>query len=134
MKLVAKNDRVIIKPTEKSETMYNGIIIPDLGKEKPEMGVIVSVGPGVLSTTTGELIPTTLKVGETILVPKFGASQITIDGEEYYITREIEVIASLEEDDADEPFNIDEESLEEKSDWKTCGCGNDEVCAECIPF
>lgn len=97
LKLVAKNDRIIIKPTEKSVQEVNGYIIPDQGKEKPEMGIVISVGPGVYSVT-GQFVPTTIKVGETILVPKFGASQIDFEGEEYYITQEKEVIAGLEED------------------------------------
>lgn len=127
MKLVAKSDRVIIKPTEKSSGYFHGstIIQPDLGKERPETGVVVSVGPGRYAEGSGVWIPTTIKVGEVVIVPKFGASQVDWDGEEYYVTREIEIIAAWEDELPEEEYEIPVGELHD------CTCGRNECCNEC---
>jgi chaperonin GroES len=96
-KIVADFDKVVIKPTEKSNEMYGNIVIADAGKEKPEVGIIVSIGPGA-SSITGVWIPTTKKVGDEVVLPKFGATVYTLDGEDYYITKESEILAHLEEE------------------------------------
>jgi len=92
--LVANNDRVILKPITKSEEMYGTIIIPDLGKEKPEMGEVISVGPGRQSEF-GQLITVQAKVGDIVLVPKIGTMRIDFEGEEYFILPDREILATI---------------------------------------
>ena len=70
-KLTPFNDRVIVRPIEEDEQLYGNIIVPDMGKEKPEMGEVVSTGPGRMSEF-GKHIPVKAKVGSIVLVPKMG--------------------------------------------------------------
>ena len=87
------NDRILIKPVDEGEQTYGSIVIPDMGKEKPEMGEVISVGPGRLSEY-GKMIPIrSCKVGDTVLVPKIGTLRIDFEGEEYYIAQDREVLA-----------------------------------------
>ena len=97
-KLIPQNDRVLVKPIDEGEQMYGNIVIPDLGKEKPEMGEVVSVGPGRLSEF-GQFIRVNAKIGDIVLVPKIGSLRIDFDGEEYYITRDSEILAVVKEKD-----------------------------------
>ena len=91
------NDRVLIKPIDEGEQTYGSIVIPDMGKEKPEMGEVLAVGPGRLSEY-GKMIPIrSCKVGDIVLVPKLGSLRIDFDGEEYYITRDSEILAVVKE-------------------------------------
>ena len=91
------NDRVVIKPIDEGEQTYGSIVIPDMGKEKPEMGEVLSVGPGRLSEY-GKMIPVrSCKVGDIVLVPKIGSLRIDFDGDEYYITRDSEILAVVKE-------------------------------------
>ena len=87
------NDRIVIKPIDEGEQTYGSIVIPDMGKEKPEMGEVISVGPGRLSEY-GKMIPIrSCKIGDTVLVPKIGTLRIDFEGEEYYIAQDREVLA-----------------------------------------
>lgn len=90
------SDRVVIKVEDESEKTYGHIVIPDLGKEKPACGVIVNVGPG-RTTETGAFLPMNVKEGDTVLVPKFSAQNVQVDGEDYIICREIDILAVIEE-------------------------------------
>lgn len=92
--LQAINDAVIIKPRERINQSHSGIIVADMSEDRPEIGEIISVGPGAYSIT-GNYIPTTLEVGQIVVVPKFGASQLTIEGEDYIITTEKEIRAII---------------------------------------
>ena len=93
------NDRVLIKPIDKGEQTYGSIVIPDMGKEKPEMGEVLAVGPGRLSEY-GQMIPVrSCKKGDIVLVPKIGSLRIDFDGQEYYITRDSEILAVVKEKD-----------------------------------
>jgi chaperonin GroES len=92
--LQANNDRVIIKPVDQSEEMYGSIIIPDMGKEKPEMGEIISVGPGRQSEF-GSWIEVKAKIGDVVLIPKIGSMRIDFEGEEYFITPDREILATV---------------------------------------
>ena len=92
--LEANNDRVLIKPIESGEEMYGSIIIPDLGKEKPEIGEIISVGPGRQSEFGG-WIEVKAKVGDIVLIPKVGTIRFDFDGQEYYITPDREILATI---------------------------------------
>lgn len=94
--LQANNDRVIIKPVDQSEEMYGSIIIPDMGKEKPEMGEVISVGPGRQSEF-GSWIEVKAKVGDIVLVPKIGSIRIDFEGQEYFITPDREILATVKQ-------------------------------------
>ncbi len=92
------NDRVIIRPIEEDEQMYGNIVIPDLGKEKPEMGEVIAVGPG-RQTEFGQFIRVNAKVGDIVLIPKIGSIRIDFEGEEYFITPDKEILASIKKED-----------------------------------
>jgi chaperonin GroES len=94
--LVPLHDRVIIEPIQEGETMYGNIVIPDMGKERPEMGTVVAIGPGRYSES-GYFHPINVKVGDIVLVPKFGAQRIEFDGVEYYITVDKEILCIVNE-------------------------------------
>jgi len=92
--LLAKHDKVILKPLDTSEQMYGSIVIPDLGKEKPEMGEVVSVGSGRL-TEFGKVVVPTVVVGDVVLVPKIGTLRVEFEGDEYYIVQDREILAVI---------------------------------------
>jgi len=94
--LVPQNDRVLIKPIDEHDMMYGNIIVPDMGKEKPEIGEVIAVGKGRMSEF-GTFIPVNSKVGDIVLVPKIGSLRIDFDGEEYYITPDKEILAIVKE-------------------------------------
>tara|TARA_R110000822_G_scaffold55374_1_gene140834 strand:+ start:283 stop:573 length:291 start_codon:yes stop_codon:yes gene_type:complete len=94
-KLQPVNGNIILRPIEEEEQMSGNIIIPDMGKERPDMGEIVAISE-VYNFHKGENIPTILKTGMKVLIPKMGAQSITIDGEEYYITAQTSVLSIIE--------------------------------------
>jgi chaperonin GroES len=94
--LQPQNDRVLIKPIEVGEEMYGNIIVPDMGKEKPEMGEVIAVGPGRQSEF-GSFIEVQAKVGDVVLVPKIGSLRIDFEGQEYFITPDREILATIKE-------------------------------------
>lgn len=83
------SDRVIIEPAAAEETTASGIIIPDTAKEKPMRGTVVAVGPGKPDD------PTTLKEGQTVLYGKYSGTEINVEGTDYLIMREADVLAVL---------------------------------------
>ena len=87
-------DRVVIEPLEETEEMRGGLYIPDTAKEKPQQGTVVAVGPGRRSEQ-GELIEVELKEGDRILYGKYSGTEVTVDGNEYLIVRESDVLAVL---------------------------------------
>jgi chaperonin GroES len=97
--LEPQNDRVLIKPIEEDEQMYGNIVIPDMGKERPEMGQVIAVGPGRQSEF-GHYIRVNAKVGDIVLVPKIGTIRIEFEGDEYYITQDREILATVKESQA----------------------------------
>ena len=94
--LTPQNDRVLIKPIDAGEQMYGNIVIPDLGKERPEMGEVIAIGPGRVSEF-GSKIEVNAKVGDIVLVPKIGTLRIDFEGDEYYITQDREILATIKE-------------------------------------
>jgi len=86
-------DRVIVAPMEK-ETMKGGIIIPDTAKEKPQQGKIVAVGPGQISDS-GERVAPEVKKGDIVLYGKYSGTEVSVDGSDYLILRESDVLAIL---------------------------------------
>jgi len=89
-------DKIIILPLEEGEQTYGNIIIPDTGQEKPEIGTVLAVGPGRISTN-GVLIPNRLKVGVTVMVPKFGAQVVVIENETYIVAGESDVLGIIKQ-------------------------------------
>ena len=80
-KVVAVFDAIIVRPLEEEETTFGSIIVPDMGKEKHVTGDVISVGPGRMSVM-GSLIPTSIKVGDRVILPQVGVTKIdSIDGE-----------------------------------------------------
>tara|TARA_A100001015_G_C14600142_1_gene560113 strand:+ start:228 stop:518 length:291 start_codon:yes stop_codon:yes gene_type:complete len=94
-KLRPVNGNVIIRPIEEEEQMSGNIIIPDMGKERPEMGEIVAVSK-IYNFNKGEYVPTIIEIGMKVLIPKMGAQSVTIDGEEYYITAQSSILSIIE--------------------------------------
>ncbi len=88
-------DRIVVKRIEETETKRGGLYIPDSAKEKPQQGEVVAVGKGK-RTDDGKLIPLDVKPGDRILFGKYSGNDITIDGTEYLIMREDEVLGVLE--------------------------------------
>jgi chaperonin GroES len=86
-------DRVVVQPME-SETMKGGIIIPDTAKEKPQQGKIVAVGPGKVSEA-GERVAPEVKKNDVVLYGKYAGTEVTVDGNDYLILRESDVLAIL---------------------------------------
>jgi chaperonin GroES len=93
-KLVMKHDKVLVKPIEESEQLYGSIIVPDLGKEKPQIGEVLDVGPGRV-TEFGTKVEVTVQVGDIVLVPKIGTIRVDFEGEEYYILQDREILAVI---------------------------------------
>jgi len=89
------HNNIVIKQTDNTEEMYGNILIPDMGKEKPLMGEIVAVGKG-RTTETGAFVETQLEVGQTVVFPAFGGIKLTVEGDEYVVCRETELIAVIE--------------------------------------
>lgn len=94
MRLRPLHDRVLVRRLEEAEQIIGGIIIPDSAKEKPQQGEVIAVGDGRL-LETGERVPLDVKAGDRILFGKYSGSDIKIDGEEYLIVREDEILAVL---------------------------------------
>ena len=94
--IIPLSDKVVILPVEEGEQTYGNIIIPDAGQEKPEMGKVLAVGPGRISTD-GTLIPNRLEVGQTIIVPKFGAQVVVVENETYIVASENDVLGIIKD-------------------------------------
>ena len=92
MKIKPLSDRVVIQPAEADEKVQGGIIIPDTAKEKPQKGTVVAVGPGRISDN-GSKIDMTVKVKDVVLYGKYSGTEITIDGVDYLIVRESDILA-----------------------------------------
>ncbi len=82
-------DRVLIKPAEAEQKTAGGIIIPDTAKEKPQRGTVVAVGTGKKDE------PLTVKVGDLVLYGKYAGTEITVDGNDYLIMRESDIVAII---------------------------------------
>ena len=95
MKVRPLHDRIIVQRLEEGEQRVGGIIIPDTAKEKPQQGKVVAAGKGK-AKDDGKILPLDVKAGDTILFGKYSGQDIKIDGEEYIIMREDEVLAVLE--------------------------------------
>jgi len=90
------HDRLIVERIEDMEEMVGGIIIPDTAKEKPQQGKVLAVGKGKLSDE-GTLTPLDVKAGDTVLFGKYSGQEIKLDGIEYLIMREDDVLGVIDE-------------------------------------
>ena len=95
MNLRPLNDRILVKRVEEEEKTKGGIIIPDTAKEKPAEGRVVAVGIGKLGDD-GKRIPLEIKKGDRILFGKYSGQEIKVEGEEYLIMREDDVLCLIE--------------------------------------
>ena len=89
------HDRVIVRRLEEGEQKVGGIIIPDTAKEKPQQGKVIAVGKGRIEKD-GKVTPLDVKAGDTVLFGKYAGQEIKIDGNEYLIVREEEVLGVIE--------------------------------------
>ena len=96
MKFRPLHDRVVVKRIEAEEKSAGGIVIPDTAKEKPQQGEVVAVGPGGRDEA-GKLIPIDVKAGDRILFGKWSGTEVKIDGVEYLIMKESDIMGVLEE-------------------------------------
>jgi chaperonin GroES len=87
LKIQPLADRVVIKPADAEQKTKSGIIIPDTAKEKPQRGIVVAAGPGKKDE------PTTVSVGDTVLYGKYSGTEINIEGEDFLIMRESDILA-----------------------------------------
>ncbi len=85
-------DRVVVKALEEGEQMRGGLYIPDTAKEKPQEGEIVAVGPGKLSDD-GVRVPMEVSPGNRVLYGKYSGTEVTVDGDQYLILRESDILA-----------------------------------------
>jgi chaperonin GroES len=95
MKIRPLYDRIVVKRVEKQEEMHGGLYIPDSAKEKPQEGEVVAVGKGK-RMEDGKVIPLDVQAGDRILFGKYSGSDIKLDGDEYLIMREDEVLGILD--------------------------------------
>jgi len=85
-------DRVVVKPNTEEERTKGGIVLPDTAKERPQEGEVVAVGPGKL-LDNGQRAPMDVKPGDKIIFAKYGGTEVKIDGEEYIILRQSDILA-----------------------------------------
>jgi len=88
-------DRILVKRVEEQEQRIGGIIVPDTAKEKPQQATVIAVGSGRV-TDDGKKIPVDVKVGDHVLIGKYSGTEIKLDGEEFLIVREDEVLGVAE--------------------------------------
>ncbi len=87
-------DRVVVKPAAKEEVTKSGIVIPDTAKEKPQEGTVIAVGSGRL-LDNGDRAPIDIREGDRILFAKYGGTEFKLDGEEYLVLKESDILAVI---------------------------------------
>ena len=93
MNLKPLGDRLIVEPLEEEQTTVGGIVLPDTALEKPQRGKVVATGPGARASETGEVIPMDVKEGDVVVFSKYGGTEIKVEGTDYLILRESDVLA-----------------------------------------
>jgi chaperonin GroES len=96
MKVKPLNDRVLVKRLEEMQVTKGGIYIPDTAKEKPVEGKVIAVGPGKVNDQ-GNRVPLNLKDGDRILFGRYAGSEIKVEGEDYLMMREDDILAVIED-------------------------------------
>jgi chaperonin GroES len=95
MKVVPLNDKIVVKRLEAEEKTAGGIVLPDTAREKPRQGKVLSLGDGKL-LSNGQRAPFLLKEGDRVLFSAYAGSEVTVDGEEYLIMTEDDILAVVE--------------------------------------
>ena len=95
MKIRPLNDRILVKRLESEEKTAGGIIIPDTAKEKPAQGQVVAVGPGKLNDQ-GQRVAPNVSAGDKVLFSKYGGTDVKLDGEDFLIMREDDILGVIE--------------------------------------
>ena len=95
MNIKPLSNRVVLKNVEAEETTKAGIILPGSAKEKPQMAEVIAVGPG--EVVDGKIVPMTVKVGNKVITSKYSGTEVKLDGEEYIIVKEDDILAIVEE-------------------------------------
>ena len=113
--IIPLGDKIVILPQEEGEQMYGNIIVPDADQEKPEMGTVLAVGPGRISTD-GTLIPNKLEVGVTVMVPKFGAQVVVVENETYIIASENDILGIIKQKDETYPEFVEKHYKKENNE------------------
>ena len=93
-KILPLADRVVVQALEDGEQMRGGLYIPDTAKEKPMQGTIVAVGPGKLSDENERIAPD-VEIGQTVLYGKYSGTEVSVDGEDFLILRESDILAII---------------------------------------
>ncbi|MDH2902858.1 MAG: co-chaperone GroES [Actinomycetota bacterium] len=95
MKLHPLEDRIVVRPNTAEATTASGLVIPDTAKEKPQQGEVLATGPGRRADATGEIFPTGVNVGDTVVYSKYGGTEIAVDGEDLLILSSRDVLATI---------------------------------------
>lgn len=95
MNLKPLGDRLIVEPLEEEQTTIGGIVLPDTALEKPQRGSVVAAGPGARNAETGDRIPMDIEEGDVVIFSKYGGTEIRIEGTDYLILRESDVLAQV---------------------------------------
>lgn len=85
-------DRAVVKPEPSEEKTQSGIVLPDTAKEKPQVGTVIAVGTGRI-LDNGQKVPLEIKIGDKVIYAKYGGTEIKIEGEEYIILQERDILA-----------------------------------------
>ncbi len=94
MNIKPLSNRVVLKNVEAEETTKAGIILPGSAKEKPQMAEVIAIGPG--EVVDGKIVPMTVKVGNKVITSKYSGTEVKLDGEEYIIVKEDDILAIVE--------------------------------------
>ncbi len=94
MKLVPLGDRVILKQVEAEETTKSGIVLPTQAKEKPQQAEVIAVGPGGM--VEGKEVTMQVKIGDKVIYSKYAGTEVKLDGEEFMIVRQNDILAVIE--------------------------------------
>lgn len=97
MKLKPLGDRLVVKPVEQDEQTSSGIFLPETAKEKPQQGKVIAVGPGARDED-GDRIQMDVKVGDMVLYAKYSGTNVKLNGDEYLILKESDILALLEDE------------------------------------
>jgi len=95
MNLKPLGDRLIVEPLEEEQTTVGGIVLPDTALERPQRGTVVAAGPGERSRETGEVIAMDVSEGDIVVFSKYGGTEIKVEGTDYLIMRESDVLAVI---------------------------------------
>ena len=94
MNIKPLGERVLVEPLKEGEVLKGGIIIPDTAKEKPQEGTVIALGTGKINDD-GKVVPFNVKVGDLVLMPKYGGTEVKQGGKEYQIMREDDILAVI---------------------------------------